>query len=240
MTSKIIGTNEGFKAESLIDNYLNNEAIKNLKESNIKKFILYICDENKIKIKKDTIIKVKNFKKGELKIKGSPKTDKIFSIGNKEFRISIKTGKGGAFHQESEKTFFDFLKKNTEINKEIVEFLHKFLRSDEIKIRNSILSNFFKKNKAILINRVLSGRFYEPEVHYYCFCPELKKDDSEEIRIKKIEKCHYIGKADVVSLLNNNESKGGCPVGLLTFQAYNRNKGTDIQFKWGTCYNDTK
>ena len=111
MTSKIIGTNEGFKAESLIDNYLNNEAIKNLKESNIKKFILYICDENKIKIKKDTIIKVKNFKKGELKIKGSPKTDKIFSIGNKEFRISIKTGKGGAFHQESEKTFFDFLKK---------------------------------------------------------------------------------------------------------------------------------
>ena len=59
-------------------------------------------------------IKVKNFKKGNLKIKGSPKTDKVLSIENKKFRISIKSGNGGAFHQEPENTFISFLKKNTD------------------------------------------------------------------------------------------------------------------------------
>ena len=240
MTRKVIGTNEGFKAESLIENYLNNQIIKNLKESNLKQFILYICIENRITIKKDTLIKVKNFKKGNLKIKGLPKTDKVLSIENKKFRISIKSGNGGAFHQEAENTFISFLKKNTDANEKIITFIRDFLRNDKIQIKNSILSKFFKKNKSILIDRVFSGRFNEPEVHYYFFCPKIQKDDSKEIRIKKIEKGKYINKTSLLAYIASHESNGACPVGRLTFQAYGRKRGTDIQFKWGTCYNDIK
>jgi len=123
MTNKVKGTNEGFNTETLIQDYLNNKIIINLKFSNLQKFILYICKENKIEIKKNTKIKVENFEKENLKIKGSPKTDKILSINNKKFRISIKSGNGGAFHQEPEEIFISFLKKNTDINEEIIILL---------------------------------------------------------------------------------------------------------------------
>ena len=76
MTQKIKGTNEGFKTEDLVEEYLNNKIINDLKQTNIKKFILSICSENRIKIKKDTVIKVKNFKIRNSKILGQPKTDK--------------------------------------------------------------------------------------------------------------------------------------------------------------------
>ena len=240
MTQKVKGTNEGFKTEYLIEEYLNNKKIKDLKETNIKKFILYICSENRIEIKKETTIKVKNFDKKNLKIIGLPKTDKVFKISNKEFRISIKTGKGGAFHQEPEETFVKFLKAKTDIDDNKISFLSKFLRNDEIKIKNSNLAKFFDKNKSILINRVFSGRFDEPDVHYYFFCPPINKDDTKEIRIKKIEKGKYVNKISLIKFVNNNKSGGECPVGRLTFQAYGRLRGTSVQFKWGTCYNDIK
>jgi len=240
MPDKIKGTNEGPKVETLIENYLNNKIIEDLKHSNLKKFILYICNDNKIKIKKGTTIKVKKFKKENLKIKGSPKTDRVLFVNNKEFRISIKSGYGGAFHQEPEVTFISFLKDNTDINKEIIIFLKSFLRSDKIEIRNSIVAKFFKKKKSILINRVFAGRFNEPEVDYYYFCPKVEKNDSMETKIKKIEKGKYINKSLLLKYVASQNSNGACPVGLLTFQAYGRKRGTDIQFKWGTCYNDIK
>ena len=161
-------------------------------------------------------------------------------ISNKEFRISIKTGIGGAFHQEPEETFIKFLKAKTNIDENKISFLSKFLRSDEIKIKNSSLAKFFDKNKSILISRVFSGRFNEPDVHYYFFCPLIDKYDTKEIRIKKIEKGKYINKISLIEFVNNNKSNGECPIGRLTFQAYGRLRGTSVQFKWGTCYNDIK
>ena len=240
MTLKVKGSNEGFKTEALIEEYLNNKKIVDLKTSNLKKFIYFICKENHIEINKETTIKVKNFDKKNLKIIGLPKTDKVFKISNKEFRISIKTGKGGAFHQEPEETFIKFLKAKTNIDENKISFLSKFLRSDEIKIKNSNLAKFFDKNRSILINRVFSGRFNEPDVHYYFFCPLIDKYDTKEIRIKKIEKGKYINKISLIEFINNNKSNGECPVGRLTFQAYGRLRGTSVQFKWGTCYNDIK
>ena len=240
MTLKIKGTNEGFKTEALIEEYLNNKKIIDLKKSNLKRFIYSICKENHIEIKKETKIKVKNFDKKKFKINGSPKTDKVFKISNTEFNISIKTGEGGSFHQEPESTFIEFLKKETEINDEKILFLKKFLRNESIKIKNSSLAKFFHKRRLVLINRVFSGRFDEPPVNYYFFCPKIKKEDSKEIKTNKIEKGKYLKKSLLIELVNNNQSRGACPVGLLTFQAYNRKRGTDIQFKWGTCYHDIK
>jgi hypothetical protein len=240
MPNKIKGTNEGSKVETLIENYLNNKIIEDLKDSKLKKFILYICKDNRIEIKKGTTIKVKKFKRENFQIKGSPKTDRVLFVNNKKFRISIKSGYGGAFHQEPEVTFIDFLKDNTDINKEIIIFLKSFLRSNKIEIRNSIVSKFFKKNKSILISRAFAGRFNEPEVDYYYFCPKVEKNDSIETKIKKIEKGKYINKSLLLKYVASQDSNGACPVGRLTFQAYGRKRGTDIQFKWGTCYNDIK
>ena len=61
MTLKTKGINEGFKTEALIEEYLNNKKIVDLKTSNLKKFIYFICKENHIEINKETTIKVKNF-----------------------------------------------------------------------------------------------------------------------------------------------------------------------------------
>ena len=240
MTLKVKGTNEGFKTEALIENYLNGKKITKLKASKIKDFIYYICNENNIKIDQETIITVKNIDKKKFKINGSPKTDKVFKISKKEFNISIKSGQGGSFHQEPEGTFLKFLKIETEIDDEKVLFLKNFLRNENINIKNSILAKFFNEKRLILINRVFSGRFNEPDVDYYFFCPKIKKEDSKEIKINKIEKGKYLKKSSLIKLVNNNVSKGACTVGLLTFQAYNRKRGTDIQFKWGTCYHDIK
>ena len=74
MTFKVKGTNEGFKTESLIEEYLNNKKIVDLKTSNLKKFIYFVCNENDIELKKETIIKIKKFNKENLKIKIKRKT----------------------------------------------------------------------------------------------------------------------------------------------------------------------
>lgn len=240
MNIKIKGENEGFKAENLIEKYLNNKKINELSETNLKKLILLICNDNNIEVKKNTKIKVNEIDRNKIQIKGSPKTDRIFLIDSNQYRISIKTGEGGSFHQEPRNSFVKFLKENTSIEENIIKFLDKFLLDKKIKIKNSILSKFFKENKLILINRVLSGRFNEPSIDYYIFCPKLKSTDNEEQKIIKIEKCKYIKKNNLINYLNTHESTGSCPVGRLTFQAYNRNRGTDIQFKWGTCYDDIK
>lgn len=240
MTLKIKGTNEGYNTEILIENYLNRKKIIDLTSSKIKDFIYYICNKNNIEINQQSEIIVKDFNKNKFKIKGSPKTDKVFEIAKKEFNISIKTGQGGSFHQEPEITFIEFLKSHTKIDNENIIFLKSFLKSDNIEIKSTKLSKFFDENRSVLINRVFSGRFNEPEVDYYLFCPKIKKEDSEEIKIGKIKECKYLDKSSLIKLVNKYISKGRCPVGLLTFQAYNRKRGTDIQFKWGTCYNDIK
>ena len=42
MTLKTKGINEGFKTEALIEEYLNNKKIVDLKTSNLKKFIPFV------------------------------------------------------------------------------------------------------------------------------------------------------------------------------------------------------
>ena len=243
MAQKVKGRNEGFKTEYLIEKYLDNKKIKDLKETNIKKFILYICNENRIEINKDTIINVKDFNKKNFKIKGSPKTDKIFKIKNKEFNISIKSGKGNAFHEEQERTFIDLLKNKFNANNEIITFLRRFLRDKNQKnnvLKNTKFHNLLKEHKGELISRVLSGIYGEPGVNYYCFCPKMEPSDSKNIRIKKIESCHFSNHANIVDYLNNHESNSNCNVGGLSFQAQNKKRSTNIQFKWSDPYNDIK
>ena len=240
MNIKIIGKNEGFRAEYLIEKYLHCKKINELEDTNLKKFILFICKDNNIQITDNLKIQVKNIVKNDIKIKGSLKTDKIISINEKDYRISIKTGKGNAFHQEPRDSFVNFLKDKLNIDDKLINLLDEFLEDKKVKIKNTDLSKFFQRNKLILINRVLSGRYNESSVDYYIFCPQLVKEDTQENKIKKIEKCKFIKKNALIDYLNTHESKGSCPVGRLNFQAYNRKKGTAIQFKWGNCYDDIK
>ena len=245
MTLKIKGTNEGFKTEALIEEYLNNKKIVDLKTSNLKKFIYFICNENDVELKKETIIKIKKFNKENLKIKikGSPKTDKIFKIMNKEFRISVKSGKGNAFHEEQEETFVKFLKDDLNANNEIIGFLKRFLRDKNQKnkaLKDTEFHQLLKKNKQKIINRVLSGIYGEPKVDYYCFCPKLESSDSKSDRINKIERCVFANHTSIVNYLVNNLSNSSCNVGALSFQAQNKKRSTNIQFKWSDPYNDFK
>ena len=207
MNNKIKGTNEGFKAENLIEKYLNNKIISNIQESNLKKFILSICKENRIEIKNDTKIEVKKVKKIKLNTKGSLKVDRVFLIENKEFRISIKSGIGNSFHEEKEKTFLNFLKNKLNASDEILTFLKKFLSDRSLTnkdLKNSKFSKLLKKHKQIVIDRVLSGIYGEPKVNYYCFLTGINRNDTEEKRIRKIESCSFGNQTFIFNYINNN------------------------------------
>ena len=97
-----------------------------------------------------------------------------------------------------------------------------------------------KKNKKKIINRVLSGIYGEPKVDYYCFCPKLESSDSKSDRINKIERCVFANHTSIVNYLVNNLSNSSCNVGALSFQAQNKKRSTNIQFKWSDPYNDIK
>ena len=97
MTLKIKGTNEGSKTEALIEEYLNNKKIVDLKKSNLKRFIYSICKENHIEIKKETPV-VEDTRQSEIEIK--PKVDNLgrsYATGRRKdstARVWVKKGNG--------------------------------------------------------------------------------------------------------------------------------------------------
>ena len=91
-----------------------------------------------------------------------------------------------------------------------------------------------KEKDKLLCNRLLnickelniSGYYSDKYIHF---------NTQDKIQVGKLQ----LGKSKV-TMIFYNKSRGECPVGRLTFQAYGRLRGTSIQFKWGTCYNDIK
>ena len=234
MTSKIRGTNEGFKKERKLVSDLNGSSYENLN------------DKHKVIIAKSFENFDRNYKIKCYSIAGENKPDFEIKIGNKKNSYSLKTGSGNAIHQESLKTFLEFSRKLEGSSKDVLKCIKFFIWADgtidgkgEVKDRMkkialrkkyptklNIIKQFFFKNKIQIIERVLfSGR---------------KSNTTDYFIYKKKDNSYIIEKSDNVIKKFEGWEDGIYGLGPITFQTWNPalkgqiTKPRDVvQFKWG-------
>lgn len=233
----------GNAVERSIILFLNKKKLYEIKDSRLKNLIKEFASKNKLKGENHNIT-CQKYVKRDLLTKGNPKVDLTIRLNKFVLNISIKSGQGNSLHQEPEDTFLKFLISLNFLDKD-VRFISKHLK-EPIDIRNSNIASLFKKNKKEIIQRVLNGRFNtnESEVDYYYAIKTTKNLISLNYD-KTVIDGYYATKNDVFNyMVNQNNKKNGrsstCNVGILTYQSYNRNKGSQPQFKWGKPYVDLK
>lgn len=230
----------GFQNEDNIINYLNNTSFDDLNEIH-QKFILDI--NNGIKPQKILAAKYA----------GANKADIGVTIDDTEYLFSIKKGSGNSVHQEPLEEFITYLKDEVEDDEEFFNSLRFFIwgdgtldgtgdkknRIDASKFKKlypdkvSVIQNFLNKNKDILIDRfVISGAKSNKSADFLWYGESIDGI--------------MISKEDMLTIINGTTKKP-ISLGILTFQAWNRNIKPDgksehkrgvIQLKWGTLKND--
>lgn len=257
MHDRIIGSNpHGFKNEKALAYELNERKYIDL-NTNLKKFIEYICKQEKIALKRDTIIYSE-------KVKGQVKRDIYIKIDNKEFGVSVKMGGGNSVHQEKLESFISWAKENTDITEleehdlrimiwadgtidgsreirfdENGNVIGRFGAKDFKKIypeKLERLNNFFDRNrKSIILRALFDGKGQGVATYLYKGTILNGRWISKEEYIKNF--------VDVKDKIKSDTPR----VGNLTYQAYNSSlqatksgekKRGDIQFKYGSMEDD--
>ena len=233
----------GNNVEKSIILFLNKKKLYEIKDSRLKNLIKEFASKNNLEGENYTIT-CQKYVKRNLLTKGNPKVDLTIELNKLALNISIKSGQGNSLHEEPKDTFLNFLISRKFLNKDI-SLISKHLK-EPIDIRNSNIATLFKKNKKEIIQRVLNGRFNtnESQVDYYYAIKTTKNLNSLDYD-KTIIDGYYATKNDVFNyMINQDNKKNGrsttCEVGILTYQSYNRNKGSQPQFKWGKPYVDLK
>ncbi|CAM3371270.1 hypothetical protein [Empedobacter stercoris] len=230
----------GFQNEDNIIDYLNTTSFDDLNTIH-QKFILDINNAKKPN---------KIFAK---KYAGANKADIGVTIDEEEFFFSIKKGSGNSVHQEPLEEFISYLKKEVEDDEDFFNSLRLFIWGDETldgtgnksnridapkfkkKYPNEVLKiqNYLDKHKDVLIDRfVISGVKSSKSADYLWYGESIDGI--------------MISKNDMLTIINSSTKKP-ISLGILTFQAWNRNIKPDgksehkrgvIQLKWGTLKND--
>lgn len=230
----------GFQNEDNIMNYLNTTPFDDLNEIHQK----FILDINKGVIPKKILAK---------KYAGTNKADIGVIIDDNEYLFSIKKGSGNSVHQEPLEEFISYLKDEVENNDDFFKSLRFFIwgdgtldgkgdksaRIDAVKFKKlypkevSIIQNFLDKHKDTLIDRfVISGVKSNKSADFLWYGESVDGI--------------MISKEDMLTIINS-KTKSPISLGILTFQAWNRNIKPDgksehkrgvIQLKWGTLKQD--
>ncbi len=230
----------GFQNEANIVDYINNNKFSSLNE-NLKRELLKI---NNSRIPK--IINAKSYA-------GQNKADLSILLDKKEYFISVKKGTGNSVHQEALESFIVFLMENFENNSSVFNDLRHFIWGDLTldgtgKVKDRMSANQYKNQFPEKISNIqnyfdkhkneLAKRFIITGVNSCVQADYLLYGTYEDCVIVKEDKLfNYI-----VSIIKKPIS-----IGVLTFQAWNRNlnggdlsekKRGHIQLKWGGLKND--
>jgi hypothetical protein len=186
---------------------------------------------------------------------GANKADLSIILDHKEYFISVKKGSGNSLHQESLEDFIAFLESDVEKNESVFEDLRYFIWGDgsldgtapinqripaslikkkyPLKIEN--IQDYFNKHRMKLTNRfILDG--------------SVSKNRAGFLLYGNITRCIVVEESKVMDFVNNT-IKPPLSIGVLTFQAWNRNltgiqnkekRRGQIQLKWGTLEQDLK
>lgn len=186
---------------------------------------------------------------------GKNKADLSITIDGKEYMISVKKGSGNSLHQEPIEDFIAFLAIDIEKNESVFNDLRYFIWGDgsldgtapinkrisatvikkkyPLKIEN--IQNYFNKHLMKLTNRfVIDG--------------SVSKNKADFLLFGDITNCIVVEESKVIDFVNTTIKKP-VSIGVLTFQAWNRNltgilnkekRRGQIQLKWGTMESDLK
>ena len=232
----------GFDNEKQIINTINTVAFENL-STDLKNVLIKI---NNGKIPKSL---------SSEKYGGTDKADLSLTIDNEQYFISVKKGTGNSVHQEPIEDFIVFLKTNFEDDTTVFNDLRHFIWGDgtldgkgdivnrisaskykntfPLKVKN-IQDYFDKHKKDLLVRFIIKGTISNKKADYLFY--------------GDINDCYVVSDDDMINFALN-VNKRPISIGVLTFQAWNRNinggnksekKRGQIQLKWGGLKEDIK
>ena len=186
---------------------------------------------------------------------GSNKADLAIVMDNKKYFVSVKKGTGNSVHQEPIEDFIIFLKTNFEDDISVFNDLRHFIWGDGTldgtgnvenrisaskyksefpnKVKN--IQDYFNKHKKELLERFLINGAVSNKKADYLFYGDINN-------------CKVVSDEDMIKFAFN-VNKRPISIGVLTFQAWNRNinggnksehKRGHIQLKWGGLKDDIK
>jgi hypothetical protein len=187
---------------------------------------------------------------------GMNKADINIKINKDKYTVSVKKGSGNSVHQEPVEGFISYLERNFEITSEVMNSLRHFIWGDNtldgsgpIDLRVSaaqykkrypdnvqLIQHYFNIHKESLLRR---------------FLIQGGENSSQSADFIYYGEKFFGTIVSATNILNyaRNVSKGPLSIGVLTFQAWNRNinggkpsekKRGQIQLKWGTLREDIK
>lgn len=239
---------DGFENEEKILYSLNN---RNFYEicNNLKLFIEFAC---KRKISANEIVNCK-------KIGGQNKSDISIVVNNSDkFSVSIKKGKGNSVHQEPLKNFISFLKATYNIDNSIKEALQYFIWGDGTYdgkgMKQNRMDALTLKKKYPGKIKILKEFFYSIKrdlIYRFAIKGAVSRNTPDFIYYGSSNKGLWVSSNHALNFLcdDRNESKSVIPIGILTFQAWNRaikdkslseHKRGVVQIKWPNIEKDLR
>jgi hypothetical protein len=184
---------------------------------------------------------------------GSHKADLSLIIDDIEYNISVKKGSGNSIHQESVEDFIFFLKTKIEENNSVFDDIRFFIWGDGTidgsgQIINRVNATSFKKMYPMKIINIQSYFNKHKERLTYRFLVEgaISKKRADFILFGDVNKCVIVNEKRIIEFVNSSIKKP-ISIGVLTFQAWNRNiegridmenRRGQIQLKWGSIEHD--
>jgi len=232
----------GFDNEKQIINTLNTVAFENL-STDLKNVLIKINNGN---IPKSL---------SSEKFGGTDKTDLSLTIDNKQYFISVKKGTGNSVHQEPIEDFIVFLKTNFEDDTTVFNDLRHFIWGDGTldgkgDIANRISASKYKKTFPLKVKNIQD--YFEKHkkdlLVRFIITGAISNNKADYLFYGDINDCYVVSDDDMINFALN-VNKRPISIGVLTFQAWNRNinggdksekKRGQIQLKWGGLKEDIK
>ncbi|AFM04601.1 hypothetical protein Fleli_2223 [Bernardetia litoralis DSM 6794] len=233
----------GFQNENEIIKALNGKNFANL-NANLQKMVFKIND-NKI----SNSITAKKYA-------GKDKADLSVILDGKESKISVKKGTGNSVHQEPIEGFIDFLSKEIENDNVVFDNMRHFIWGDETldgkgNKENRISASDYKKKypqKVALIQNYLD-KYKAVLIERFLILGSVSNNKIDYLYYGTVEEGIICKTDDFLNYAIQNNCKSTINIGILSFQAWNRNinggtksehKRGQIQLKWGTLKQDIR
>jgi hypothetical protein len=237
-------TNDGFKNEKIIANYLNMKKYRNINKNMQKLLMLMFNNIN------DNDIVYSN------KINGREKSDIFIKTEDETHFVSVKKGSGNSIHQEKVDVFIKYLEDTWNIDENIAKDIKFFIWGDGTfdgsgEVKNRLSANQIKKEYPEIIENINSffNEHKQDLIHRFLVEGTESSIAPDYIYYGTYEDGVGASMENIINWLLKQPNKSSIGISNLTFQAWNRNinggdksekKRGEIQLKWSSIEKDLK
>lgn len=188
-----------------------------------------------------------------VKYGGADKADICIRIDEDDYFVSVKKGTGNSVHQEPVEDFILFLSDNFDADNSVFDDIRYFIWGDGTLDGSGLKENrvsstqLKKENPEKIANIQEYFNKYKKELLRRFLITGVKSTHAADYLLYgNINNCHIVESDKVLNFALGVE-KSSLSIGVLTFQAWNRNlspkgksegKRGSIQLKWGTLKDD--